>query len=113
MRRKRNISSLHRRLAWLLRECRIALEIEVQVGPFSLDCYSRPLNLGFEADGPCHGRRRSKDKRRDRYLVKHFGIHVVRLNARQLRNSVLAKIEILRAVRRYSQVRNPLAEEVI
>ena len=52
------MSSLHRALYRLLCECGIRCEVEVAKGPYRIDCFSADLNLAFEADGPCHGRRR-------------------------------------------------------
>jgi very-short-patch-repair endonuclease len=102
MTRKNNhnrITALHRKLCRILEDCGIEYEVEVEKGLYQIDCFSNELNLGFEADGPCHGARRDKDRLRDKYLWKQVGIRVLRLNARVLKNPPLAKMEIQEFVR--------------
>lgn len=62
------------------------VEDEVQVGTYSLDCYVREWHLGFEADGPVHGRafQRRRDAKRDAWLLGTAGIPLLRVSYERL-----------------------------
>ena len=76
----------HRQLIAVLEEVGFAVEVEVEVGPYSLDCYVREVHLGFEADGPLHrgGRQRRHDAGRDAWILEHAGIPIMRVFDRAL-----------------------------
>jgi len=71
----------HRRLALALEDLGLAVEIEVQVGPYRVDCYVRELHLAFEADGPLHDApaARRHDQVRDAWLRRTAALPVIRV----------------------------------
>ncbi len=65
--------------------------IEVDDDEFDLDCYLPSYHACVEADGPSHGRRGKKDRRRDAVLL-HYGVPTLRLTWRLIENVTLENL---------------------
>lgn len=74
----------HRLMHSLLVTMGFDVEDEVKVGKYSLDCYIRQLHMGFECDGKrVHAgvKKQQKDRARDRWIMEHAGIPIMRIQA--------------------------------
>lgn len=71
----------HRRLHDLIRGVGLAVEDEVQVGRYTLDCYLGEVHAAVEYDGPLHRhpKQRAHDRARDVWLYEQAGIPVLRV----------------------------------
>lgn len=100
--RRAGPTGLQRRLAKILEDAGIEVVEEYDTGRYQIDFFAPKHWVGFEADGPCHGRRLDKDRLRDKDIMDRLGIPILRLNTTDVRNPVLAKLRVTEFLRRYS-----------
>jgi len=86
----RSLNGFHRQVTRWLDELGMSYVEEFQAGPWSLDIYIPDAKLGVEVDGPLH--RRAKDWERDRLILSHFGIRIVRVRVGERKEKVLEAI---------------------
>lgn len=69
------------RLARIIQEVGMDVELEHPVGPYRIDCYLPEPHVGIEFDGPTHRgpRARERDELRDREIYALSGIVIMRV----------------------------------
>jgi very-short-patch-repair endonuclease len=69
-------SNPHKRIEKVLDEIGLNYESEYSLPPFTIDIMLPEYWLGIEIDGPYHTK--SKDQKRDKYLLEHYGLYLLR-----------------------------------
>jgi very-short-patch-repair endonuclease len=92
---------LQRRLGTILEDLGIPVIEEYSTGRYRLDFFAPDEWLGFEADGPCHGRQINKDRLRDKEIMDRMGIPILRLTPMDIGNPVIAKLRITEFMREH------------
>lgn len=69
----------HRRLLRMLDGIGLDVQAERGFGPYCVDAYCVEVHVAFEFDGPLHSR--TRDVKRDRWLLEEAGLPVMRLTA--------------------------------
>ena len=79
------ISKNHKKLVEILNEIGLMVETEVQVEPYSLDCYEYDCHIGFEADSKVT-HMKGRDRKRDNFIMQKYNIPILRIYDTEMKN---------------------------